>query len=206
MEPLVDKVLENDVSLRQQISHLTILEWVVGIDGTQPGVQFFLHLRFYGLCDHYIGLTLQELVKDRDIIRVDLDPGLLEVVAHKALIRATRIDDHCHVRLVDICYQLKLHLIGAARNWSLPVDEIGRTEKSALLAFKSDGDPAHSDVAFALREVGHELRPLSLDKVLLHSDGPGERFGHLDIDTLVGIVFTFVESERFVVARGAHLQ
>ena len=46
MEPLIDKVLENNVTLRQQISHLTILQWVVGIDGTQPGVQFFLHLRF----------------------------------------------------------------------------------------------------------------------------------------------------------------
>jgi hypothetical protein len=43
------------------------LHWLIRIDCAQTGAQF-LNLRLNRLCDHEIGLALQDLVEDRDIL------------------------------------------------------------------------------------------------------------------------------------------
>jgi hypothetical protein len=46
MQPLIDKGLEDDVSLRQQIAHFAIPQGSIGIDRTKVGVQVFFQDRF----------------------------------------------------------------------------------------------------------------------------------------------------------------
>ena len=89
MQPLIHPKFENDVP-RHQIAFLRIGEGFVGVNGGKLGVQLLLK----GVRDHQIRLALHNLIKNRDVILIDHDRGLLEVGPGKFLIGSSGINNH----------------------------------------------------------------------------------------------------------------
>ena len=68
--------------------HFTVLQRVVGIDGTQAGLLPLLDEGFRRLGDKNICVALQNFVEDPQVVLMDCEIGGLEAGAREALVAA----------------------------------------------------------------------------------------------------------------------
>ena len=102
VQPLIDECLERGVAL-QPVGFLREIERLFRMHRAKhAGVKLLLVSRLRGVRDHQIGVTLGDLVEDRDIVVVDLDLGIPDIGPGKPLVGAAGIDDQAGARSVDV--------------------------------------------------------------------------------------------------------
>jgi hypothetical protein len=116
-QPLIN-VSREDRLARHPVGELRMVERRTRMDGAQDTrMQFRLHSRFHGVCDHQIRFALDQRIEDRGVVAPLDDRRSLEMSPVEALISPSRIDDHLYAALVDRRDRLVFLFVATMRDW-----------------------------------------------------------------------------------------
>ena len=144
-----------------QHANLAVSERLVQQRGCKPGILLHIIGSLGNLRNHHIGLPRRYALGYLLILRVDGDPGLLQVRSGKLFIQSARIHHDEHVGLVNIGERLVSVALRCPAQNGLPVGQIALAHEHGLAPGVGDGDTANGKVEQLrlCQHVGSQRRP-----------------------------------------------
>jgi hypothetical protein len=180
------------------------LQRLVRLHRAQFRMQLGLPQGFAGIGHHHIGLAIDDLLEDGDVVRMLEQGRVLVAGLGKALVGTARVDDGARAGLVDHVEVAEFFLVGTADDGRFPIHHDRLGEGCPAGAIEGDRDAAHGHVALG-DEVIHQGAPGGLDELRLHPQRLGQRLAEFHVHAFEGLVGAIV-GKWLVVAGHADAQ